>query len=477
MNRISEIVRLSPGYKSAINIENDIGNHEKVAAYIPTEVGSKCIELVSKALNPDCKERSFLITGTYGTGKSHLALVLCNFLMNKGIAPHLTPVMEKIKNKWPERYEEIKKYRTNVEDKPFLIVNLYQDEGRINDALLRALDRSLSFRGLHDLLPDTVFSAALKRIDDIRSNHLDALNALKRVIEEEGLISIEDFERRLRNYEKEALEIFERIHPRFSNGAKFYSHQDMKAAEVYTATARRLKEKGFAGIVVIWDEFGRYIERSLEDPKGNESLELQEFAETCNDSYLPKNGGIKLFTFLIAHREMQEYLGLLNARIAHWRSEEERKAFNIDIQKIQKRFHSEIKMRANDTEIFDLIDHVIVQQKEKPLWKDIIKRDILNIWAEKCINYKIFPEFDKTKIIDTIIEGSYPLHPITTCCLPKLSEKVAQNERTLFQFLCKDEPNSVYEFIKNPIVDKNGNLNVMTIDLLMDYFKEEAKKK
>lgn len=52
MNVISEIVRLSPGYKAAVNVEDDIDNAEKVSAYIPTEVGAKCVELVAKALNP-----------------------------------------------------------------------------------------------------------------------------------------------------------------------------------------------------------------------------------------------------------------------------------------------------------------------------------------------------------------------------------------------------------------------------------------
>jgi hypothetical protein len=429
--------------------------------------------LVAKALNPECKERSFLITGTYGTGKSHLALIICNLFRSKGIGSQLSPVMEKMAHKWPERYELIRQYRSEIEDKPFVIVNLYQDEGRINDALLRELDKVLSLINLHDLLPDTVFTAALKRIEDIRLRYPDALKTFKKVIDDEGLVSIEDFERRLKNYEKKAFETFLFLHPRFSQGAQFFPHQDMKAADVYLSTAKRLKEKGVGGIIVLWDEFGRYLERSLEDPRGNEALELQEFAEACNDSYLKES---KIFFFLIAHREMQEYLELVNSKIVLWKSEAERKAFTNDIQKIQKRFHSEIRMKANDTEIYDLIDNVIIQVKENPLWTDIKRKGLFDLWADKSVDAKIFPEFNRTKILGTIIEGAYPLHPVTTCCLPKLSEKVAQNERTLFQFLCKDEPNSVYEFINNPIEDNDGKLSIITLDKLMDYFKEEAKK-
>ena len=139
MNTIADLIKLSPGYKSAVYVEHDMDNIDKVSAYIPTEVGAKCIELVAKALNPECKERSFLITGTYGTGKSHLALIICNLFRSKGIGSQLSPIMEKIAHKWPERYELIRQYRSEIEDKPFVVVNLYQDEGRINDALLREL--------------------------------------------------------------------------------------------------------------------------------------------------------------------------------------------------------------------------------------------------------------------------------------------------------------------------------------------------
>lgn len=475
MNKISEIVKLSPGYKSAVHIEHDMENYEKVSAFIPTEIGSQCLELVAKSLNPECKDRSFLITGTYGTGKSHLALVFANLLKHEGITLALNPVMEKIQNKWHQRYELIKHYRTEVENKPFLVVTLYQDEGRMNDALLRKLDDVLSKRDLRDILPDTVFTAALKRIEQVRNDYPDALNILKKIIEEEGLVSLEHFENRLRNYEKTAFEIFRKIHPLFSQGSNFDYHQNIKAKDVYISVAKKLKEKGFAGIAVLWDEFGRYLERSLEETKSDESLDLQEFAETCNDSYLHKEG-VKLFTFLIAHREMPEYLALARTKMTHVKSDEERKSIQLEIEKIQGRFRRDIRMKTSDTETFDLIEHVIINQKNIPLWQTIKRKGIFDIWADKCTDAKIFPEFNRETILNTIVEGTYPLHPVTTCCLPKLSEKVAQNERTFFQFLCKDEPNGVFAFIKNPIETKDGNLSTMTVDKLMDYFREEIRR-
>lgn len=40
--------------------------------------------------------------------------------------------------------------------------------------------------------------------------------------------------------------------------------------------------------------------------------------------------------------------------------------------------------------------------------------------------------------IDRVIYDCYPLHPVSTFILPRLSERVAQNERTLFTFISAD---------------------------------------
>ena len=66
MKLISEIVKLSTGYKAVVNIKADYKNYDKVSAYIPTEVGARCLEMTVKALYPECNQRSFMITGTYG---------------------------------------------------------------------------------------------------------------------------------------------------------------------------------------------------------------------------------------------------------------------------------------------------------------------------------------------------------------------------------------------------------------------------
>jgi hypothetical protein len=49
--------------------------------------------------------------------------------------------------------------------------------------------------------------------------------------------------------------------------------------------------------------------------------------------------------------------------------------------------------------------------------------------------------------VDFAVYGCYPLHPISTFILSRLSEKVAQNERTLFTFLSSGDRHTFSAFL------------------------------
>lgn len=70
-------------------------------------------------------------------------------------------------------------------------------------------------------------------------------------------------------------------------------------------------------------------------------------------------------------------------------------------------------------------------------------------------------EFDTNYIKSELLDNCFPLHPITLYLLVKISEKVAQNERTIFTFLTKNTSNALpliintdykYQYILAPVV-------------------------
>ena len=75
-------------------------------------------------------------------------------------------------------------------------------------------------------------------------------------------------------------------------------------------------------------------------------------------------------------------------------------------------------------------------------------------------------------MVQTAIKGCYPLHPISTFILPRLSEKVAQNERTLFTFLSSDQKYTLSAFLKTA----EGDFPMLTPDYIYDYFEPLLRK-
>lgn len=148
--KLDSIIELSPGFKTAVVIKADIDDDRKVGGYIPTEVSSETLLDFGENLHPLASRRSRIITGTYGTWKSHLALVLARICRDGISSDAVVPVIEKL-GKWPGKIKKLKEERAKHKGK-FLLVLLEGDEESFNDSLLRNLDSALFREGMGDLL-------------------------------------------------------------------------------------------------------------------------------------------------------------------------------------------------------------------------------------------------------------------------------------------------------------------------------------
>jgi hypothetical protein len=73
----------------------------------------------------------------------------------------------------------------------------------------------------------------------------------------------------------------------------------------------------------------------------------------------------------------------------------------------------------------------------------------------------------------TVIEQVYPLHPLTALVIPKLCQRYAQNDRSLFTFLTSSEPLSFRNFLEEVSVE-NDNIPSLKLYRVYDYFIEAA---
>ena len=173
-------------------------------------------------------------------------------------------------------------------------------------------------------------------------------------------------------------------------------------------------------LVLIIDEFGKYLEYSSDDPKNGDVYVLQELAELASRS----NDLFKLIT--IRHQAIMGYFsGMKGSFLNEWK-------------KIQGRFHDIIHSNSIE-DTFDLITPHI----EKFTSKSVpVPRAIKNILKS---NSSIG---DLSKV--AVLKNGYPFHPFSILLFVSAYKRFAQNERSVFTFLNTNERYGINHFLSDP---------------------------
>ncbi len=220
--------------------------------------------------------------------------------------------------------------------------------------------------------------------------------------------------------------------------------------DFYKGTLDYLKSKGYSGIFVIYDEFGKYLEKGVHNPTDLNIQFLQNFAEFCN-----RSGEKQCHLMLITHLSISQYASQLPIHVQQ------------EWAKIEGRFQ-ESAFYDKDADYYKMISAVFEKNisTTKPLmakkYKTYIKKYLSNFKEDA------FKGFVDLNNLNSILLNCFPLHPSVVSLLPHLSKKVAQNERTLYTFLTRDENYSLKRFLEERFKDHTTLL--MPYDLYQ-YFK------
>ena len=84
MDKISDVVKLKTGYANFVNLksayEEAQENDDRMAMYRPTKSHRAAFERLCRGIYQPTDRKFYLLSGSYGTGKSHLCLMFANFL-------------------------------------------------------------------------------------------------------------------------------------------------------------------------------------------------------------------------------------------------------------------------------------------------------------------------------------------------------------------------------------------------------------
>ena len=193
-----------------------------------------------------------------------------------------------------------------------------------------------------------------------------------------------------------------------------------EAIDLILALKAKCSAAGFERIVVLWDEAGRHIESLITEGRTSALADIQLLAE-----FVTRSKDMPMVFGLILHQGLLHYAAQMSQTVrSEW-------------TKIEGRFQT-IQYVDDSKEIYRLIAEVIEANRgdiKLPAKKRI------SAAVSTCEQLGLFNDFIKTEL-KALLARAYPLEPIVLYLLPRISARVAQNERTLFTFLYGIDLNS-----------------------------------
>lgn len=456
---LNEFISFNPNFRNAINLYLNLNNKEKILSYIPTKSSVEILKRYLKAVKNNNLHASMLI-GPYGKGKSHLLLILLAILSmdrtNKDeieIFNILLSKIEKVDSETSDMMEEI----WNQKNGRFLPV-IINCQGDVKQAFLLAMNQALNNYGLGDLVPDTYFEHANLAIDNWKNNYPDTYDEYCDILKKKK-ITPNQMTVELSQYNEGYLNIFKELYPELTSGSNFNPLAESEVTKLYTSIADKLREAyGYRGIYIVFDEFSKFIEGQDEMSAGINMQLIQSICEMAGDAKDPE-----IYITLVAHKPIKEYGNKL-------------KKETIDsFTGIEGRLDDEVYFKSSAKNNYELIQNAIFK-KDSDL-DGIPKSEIEKYFSKDVVgeNFAVpgfSTEFTKEDFEKIVVRGCYPLTPISSYLLLNISEKVAQNERTLFTFISKEEQLSMIDYVKNS-ASKNGVVSSnwsIKPDLIYDYF-------
>ena len=439
----TKLITKKKQYKYSVNIGFDLRSEERLSDFIPNVTTTEIIrEYLGGIIRGNSDTHSRILYGSYGTGKSHLLTVISAILghintTGKGFKSFI----QLVSNYDKELASDIVRFAR--EEKPYLVVPVYSDYDDFNKCISFSLKRELERNGI-EVCFKGYYDEALALVD----KWLEGDESSARLEEEcaKSKTTAKDLRKGLSTYEASFERLFGAVYSGMSYGAAFISTAG-NLIDNMNAVNNAIQER-YKGIVLIFDEFGRYVEDYGETLKVKS---IQDIAEYCDHSDFDNH------LILVSHKQLSLYTNAMKNSVSdEWKKVEGRfKPTSINIKYDQ---------------CLSLIGHIIPKTDKWIKFKEENEKS-LNELYNQAWDFKGFMLPPETEG-DNPFENGFPLHPITLFALDRLSKKVAQNERTFFTYLAGDDDNSLFsQLLKFDL----SEFHFIGLDAIYDYFELNIK--
>lgn len=454
-----DIVQINKNFQKSINMRLDYNKPDKIESYIPTRASVQILKIYLNQFVNEGGLKSTILIGPYGKGKSHLLLVLLALLSKKNQTSDnlkakkmLQVAVEKIRQK----DEEAGDYAATIvkEQRCYLPILISGAQNDFRRALLLSLKEALVQEGLENIVPNTYFEEAKKIVFQWKDNYPDTYNGFLEHLKKEKKSEM-SFLKELDRYEESALRFFQKIYPLLTAGSVFEPMVQMDEISLFRSVNEKLcRDYGYGGIILIFDEFSKFVEGYPKEYFASAMEQLQNLCELANNSKKEK-----LHVILVAHKAIKEYKNSLPDEVIN------------AYMGVEGRL-SEVYFTTSLKNSYELIENVIVKN-EKIFEKEVTNTQKFKEMEKSSYQLPYFHSLFTEQEFQTIVgKGCFPLTPVAAYLLLKISEKAVQNERTVFTFLTNEEPYSMLHFLEE---QKNFHGNYVTAGEVYDYFSNMLK--
>jgi hypothetical protein len=462
MTKISNLVTIHTGYAQYVDLVRTFSdpteNRGRMERYMPIKSHREAFARLTRALYP-LDNRVYLLTGSYGTGKSHLCLMLANYLTLKPSDPEMVAFFDN----WAEQDAEGAEKLRNLRGEGRYLVAL-GDYGKGDDfdsMVLRALQAAIDREELHEAWLDTHYQEAVRQIE--RWQDLERRGGPRGVFADfQAQLAarypgwtLEGLMQDLGTFSQEALNVFREIY-RSVVGREFSYSKDNLVDILQDFLSNPKFKTRYKGLVIITDEFGYVLDR------GNISIDVfQRFAEMCQHGV----GGSQLIFIGTGHKSFRAYsAGGLSAA-----------DFSVAADRV-----TEVPLESEELEL--IISAIVVPSKDHPAWRSEVARraGMFNRFALTASRIGVFKHLKGPELRKRIIENIYPMHPMATHCLIEMSTEVGSDARSVFRFFSgavetEPPPGSYPWYVERTEVKTDDRLNLYTADRLATYFESALK--
>ena len=390
---LSEIFHVSSRFRRSVHLERDFYAENSLDGYVVTVTARETLQRLISALENPSASKAWSLTGPYGSGKSAFALFAAKLLGDPE-----SPATQQALNL------------------------LERGDILLSDQFVGARDCIEKKRGFCPVL----ISGERAPIT------IALLGGLAR-----GLTSFDDgskFDPLIRKIKKRLLSATPETPPYASEITEFFE----------TAT-HQIDKTGGAGLILVVDELGKFLEFAAQYPSQGDMFVLQSLAE-----FAARSDGTPLFLLTMLHQAFEQYAQRLG------------KSQREEWAKVQGRFEDIAFMEPTE-QALRLIGNAIERDVNAFQTPDKTRK-----FLAASVDLNLKPRQLSTYEFLQLLENCLPLHPTVALVAGSLFRRFAQNERSLFALLNSGEPHGLKDFLFNHSCDER-HLTLYSLPDLYDY--------